>query len=103
MTTAQKAAGRNFPRIFDNRSAISEWPGGSEASPTWAKSPVKILKKNNPGEVVKRDKVIVNVSDTNRSDHRASLASQDVPEWKVNEDGKFESKPTLSIPCRFEL
>lgn len=89
--------------MFDSKSGIEEWPGGSEASPTWANRPVKILKKNRPGDVVNNDKSIVNVKDTNSSDQRASLASHVDVVWNVKDEGKFESNPTLSMPWCFEL
>jgi hypothetical protein len=59
---------------------IELFPGGSEASPTWAKSPVNIVKKSNPGDVVNRDIRIEKVSETNRSDHLGSFAAHFVPE-----------------------
>jgi hypothetical protein len=103
MTKAQKAAGKNFPRMFENTSAVLPWNGGSEASPTWKKSPVKMLKKKTPGQVVKRESKMVKVRETNSKDQRGSLASHSVPEWKVNDEGKFESNPTLSIWFLLEL
>jgi hypothetical protein len=103
MTKAQNAAGKNFPKIFDMSPAIESWLGGSDASPTWAKSPVKMLKKNTPGDVVNSDNKIVNVSETKSSGQRASLALQVVPEWNVKDDGKLESNPMLSMPCLLEL
>ena len=103
MTHAQKVAGKSLPRRSDTREAVSPVNGGSEASPTWKKSPIKILKKKTPGEVVKRDSRIVKVSDTKSNFQRASFASQVMLLWKVNEDGKFESKGMLSIPFLVEL
>jgi hypothetical protein len=89
--------------MLDTREAVSPLNGGSDANPTWKKSPVKILKKKTPGDVVNKDNSIVNVSDTKSSGQRASFASQVVPEWKVKEDGKFESKGMLLIPFLVEF
>lgn len=85
------------------RSVTLPCGGGSDARPTWAKRPVKMLEKKSPGDVVKRERIIVNVKDTKSSSQRASLASQVVPEWKVKDEGKFESNPKLSIPFLAEL
>jgi hypothetical protein len=103
ITYAQNAAGKSFPSKFDTRDAASPVKGGSEASPTWKKSPIKMLKKKTPGEVVKRDSKIVKVSDTKSNVQRASFASQVMFSWKVKDDGKFESKGMLSIPFLLEL
>jgi hypothetical protein len=103
MTVAQNAAGKNFPRISDTSSVIELCQGGSDASPTWAKTPVKMLKKKTPGEVVNSDNSMVKVRDTNRRDHRGSLASQVVPCLNENDDGKVESNPILSMPFLIEL
>jgi len=80
ITKAQNAAGRNFPSMLEIRSAVDVCHGGSDAKPTWKKSPVNMLKKKSPGDVVNRDRIIVNVRDTKSNAQRASLASQLVPE-----------------------
>lgn len=103
MTIAQNAAGKNFPRIFDTSPVIELCSGGSDASPTWAKSPVKMLKKKTLGDVVKSDSSVVKVDETNKSGQRVSLALQLIPWWNVNDDGKLESKLMLSMPCLVEL
>jgi hypothetical protein len=103
ITYAQKDAGRSLPRRLDTRDVVSPVSGGSEASPTWKKSPINILKKKTPGDVVKSDNKIVKVSDTNSNSQRASFASQVILLWKVKDDGKLESKGMLSMPFLLEL
>jgi hypothetical protein len=88
---------------LDIREAVSPVNGGSEASPTWKKSPMNMVKKKTPGEVVKRDNKIVKVSDTKSNVQRTSFASQVILLWKVKDEGKFELKGMLSIPFLLEF
>jgi hypothetical protein len=57
--------------------------------------PTKLEAKNTAGEVVKRDRRIVKVSETPSSGHRRSRHFEAVPPRKEKERGKYESKPML--------
>lgn len=66
---------------------------------TWKKTPVKTEAVRMSGEVVVRERMVVNVTDTaNRAQRRSEQWELETSGRKVKEEGKPASKPNEDMP-----
>lgn len=66
---------------------------------TWKKMPVKADATSMRGEVVERERRVVNVNDTaSRLQRKSEQYDVGIPGRKVNDDGKPASKPKDDMP-----